>query len=232
MRRSGVRIPSAPPNPLVRADARHPEPGRQHGHSAFTPRFGPSRAALIAPSRALSSAPGRPRTPESHEDREDPRHPCERSDPVARRQCLAPICALGPTGRPLPSFPDPRPARTPASVVAIIGRLPWCWSAGWLARDVPGRGVVRHRRGRSWWWSAGRGGVAPARSRPGEPRRGSSPQPGSAEGGALRQDRCRRTQARSIIEETVTRSIGRRGARAARNTVRSSGASVGRDPIR
>ena len=40
MRRSGVRIPSAPPNLQVRADARHPEPGRQHGRSALSPSIG------------------------------------------------------------------------------------------------------------------------------------------------------------------------------------------------
>src|SRR5436190_2788096 len=68
--------------------------GRQHGQSAFTPHIGPIRTASIAPSRAVSTAPGTPRTPDGYEDREDPRPFRERDDAVACRRCPVLVRAL------------------------------------------------------------------------------------------------------------------------------------------
>ena len=58
MRRSGVRIPSAPPNPLVRGRARILGTGEEHGLSAFGQHKVPSPTSSARLGRSRSAAAG------------------------------------------------------------------------------------------------------------------------------------------------------------------------------
>ena len=93
-RRSGVRIPSAPPNPQVRAVPVILNRETAVATPQFTPHKSARSAAFLGPSRPLSAGPGRPGAPVVMDAQTHPRHRRQASTRArSRGSCPSPSSA-------------------------------------------------------------------------------------------------------------------------------------------
>src|SRR5215207_7306934 len=118
MRRSGVRIPSAPPNPLVRGHARILDSGAGSGNSAETQHKVGAWADLFGPSGPVWGGFGATGPPVWHGDHHTaPERPSLVLGARARSRrhsVAARLAARGQRPDPLrPAQPGPRPSRLP-----------------------------------------------------------------------------------------------------------------------